>query len=125
MVFQAQMPACISYPSLVFSFKSISAAKPALHTRLSNLTQSQGQVEQKEKTYKILAWEPSSAKVTKRIGSQTSIDILVLPRQCITPAVYPHLNDFTGKLIFPYKSKTTQFKISKFEANRSRGVIEL
>ena len=65
MVFQAQMPACISYPSLVFSFKSISAAKPALHTRLSNLTQSQGQVEQKEKTYKILAWEPSSAKVTK------------------------------------------------------------
>ena len=37
--------------------------------------------------YRILAWEPSAAEVTK-----------------VTPAVYPHLNDFTGKLNFRYKS---------------------
>ena len=41
----------------------------------------------------ILAWEPSSAKVTTGLGSQATIDIFVLPRRCITPAVYPHLND--------------------------------
>ena len=49
----------------------------------------------------VLAWEPSFAKVTERLGSQASIDILVLLRRSITPAVYPHLNDFTGKLICP------------------------
>ena len=38
---------------------------------------------------KILAWEPSSAKVTKRYSRR-------LPEQ---------LNDFTGKLNFPYKSR--------------------
>ena len=52
--------------------------------------------------YTILSWEPSSAKVTKRQGSLASIDKLVLLRRCITPAVYPHLNDFTGKLNFLY-----------------------
>ena len=53
---------------------------------------------------------PSSAKVTKRLGSQASIDILVLPQRCITPAVYPHLNDFNGKLNFRYQSRPTQLK---------------
>ena len=31
----------------------------------------------------------------------------------VTPAVYSHLNDFTGKLNFPYKSRPTQLRISK------------
>ena len=35
--------------------------------------------------YHILAWEPSAAKVTKSYS-----------------AVYPHLNDFTGKLNFRF-----------------------
>ena len=34
----------------------------------------------------ILAWEPRAAKVTKSY----------------TPAIYPHLNDFTRKLNFRY-----------------------
>ena len=61
----------------------------------------------------ILALEPKFAQVTKRLDSQASIDLLVLPRRCITPAVHPHLNDFTGKLNFPYKSRPTQLRISK------------
>ena len=36
--------------------------------------------------YNILAWEPSSAKVIKSYSRRL-----------------PHLNDFTGKLNFPYK----------------------
>ena len=31
----------------------------------------------------------------------------------VTPAVYPHLDDFTGKLTFHYKSRPTQFRIAK------------
>ena len=40
----------------------------------------------------VLAWEPSFAKVTERLGSQASIDILVLLRRSITPAVYRETN---------------------------------
>ena len=37
-----------------------------------------------------------------------------LPRLIkVTPAVYPHLNDFTGNLTFHYKSRPTQLSISK------------
>ena len=54
-----------------------------------------------------LAWKPSSAKVTKRLGSLKLLLIIVLLRRCITPAVYPHLNDFTGKLkVDPVNLKT-------------------
>ena len=37
-----------------------------------------------------------------------------LPRLLtVTPAVYLHLNDFTGKLNFPYKNRPTQIRILK------------
>ena len=41
-----------------------------------------------------------------------------LPRLLkVTPAVYPHLNDFTGTLNFPYKSRPTYLKISNQAKN--------
>ena len=50
----------------------------------------------------------------------------------VTPANYPHINDFTGKLYFPYLSRPTQLRISnpewvsrvpqsKFKGNQARG----
>ena len=47
--------------------------------------------------YIILAWEPSAVQVTKSL---------------VTPAVYPHLNDLTGKRNF----RPTQFSTSKLRA---------
>ena len=41
-------------------------------------------------SYSQLAWEPSAAQVTKSYS-----------------AVYPHLNDFTGKLNYCYLSQST------------------
>ena len=42
----------------------------------------------------------------------------------VTPAVYPHLDDFTGKLNFRYQSRSTQLRILKPSLEHSRGSSE-
>ena len=56
---------------------------------------------------KLIACEPSAAQVTKSSSRRL-----------------PHLNDFTEKLNFRYKSRSTLLRVSKLSLEHSRGSPE-